>query len=173
MEYTCEGTLHGYLKKCGPLSEKKARAPFRQMLLAVHYCHQKHIVHQDIKPENVLLDRGLNIKLADFGLSGVFMEEKLTTFCGTASYKAPELFQLEPYKGPKVDVWSMGVVLYKMLTGVLPFVGKNLEELTEYILSRCFFIPYSLSEQCHKLLCKLINLDPSQRPTLEIIMGDH
>ncbi|EPQ10198.1 MAP/microtubule affinity-regulating kinase 4 [Myotis brandtii] len=87
------------------------------MLSAVHYCHQKHINHRDIKPENLLLDIGLNIKLADFGLSGVFMEEKLTTFCGTPLYQAPELFRLEPYEGLKVDVWSLGVVLYKMLTG--------------------------------------------------------
>ncbi|KAK1336307.1 hypothetical protein QTO34_004112 [Cnephaeus nilssonii] len=172
MEYAPEGTLHEYIRKCGPFSEKKARAPFRQILSAVHYCHQKNIVHRDIKPENILLDMGLNIKLADFGLSEVFMEEKLTTVCGTNPYMAPELFRLEPYEGPKVDVWSVGIVLYKMLTGVLPFVGKNLEELTEYILSGVFFIPYSLSVPCHKLLQKMINIDAGRRPTLGIIMQD-
>lgn len=67
------------------------------------------------------------------------MEEKLTTFCGTTHYKAPELFLFKPYKGPKVDVWSMGVVLYRMPTREFPFVGKTLEELTEYILSGCFY----------------------------------
>ncbi|KAK1339843.1 hypothetical protein QTO34_018401 [Cnephaeus nilssonii] len=116
---------------------------------------------------------GMNIKLADFGLSEVFMEDKLITVCGTNPYMAPELFLLEPYEGPKVDVWSGGIVLYKMLTGVLPFVGKNLEQLTEYILSGVFFIPYSLSVPCHKLLQKIINIDAGRRPTLEIIMQDH
>ncbi|KAK1343323.1 hypothetical protein QTO34_016102 [Cnephaeus nilssonii] len=76
-----------------------------EILSAVHYCHQKNIVHRDIKPENILLDMGLNIKLADFGLSEVFMEETLTTVCGTHPYMAPELFWPEPYEGPKVDVW--------------------------------------------------------------------
>lgn len=86
---------------------------------------------------------------------------------------APELFLFKPYEGPKVDVWSMGVVLYRMPTREFPFVGKTLEELTEYILSGCFFIPYFLSEQCHELLQKMINLNPSQRPILEVIMRDH
>ncbi|XP_005859704.2 PREDICTED: serine/threonine-protein kinase MARK2-like, partial [Myotis brandtii] len=172
MEYAFSGTLYHYLKKCGPFSEEAARAPFRQLLSAVHYCHQKHIVHRDIKPENLLLDMGLNIKLADFGLSAVFMEEKLTTFCGTPNYKAPELFRLEPYEAPKVDVWSMGVVLYKMLTGVRPFVGKTLEQLREHILSGDFSIPSFLSVPCHTLLKTMINIDPGRRPTLGVIMQD-
>lgn len=172
MEHACTGMLHDYLEKYGPLSEKKAQAPFCQILSAVYYYHQKNIVHRDIKPENILLDTELNIKLADFGLSRVFTEEKLTTFCGTTHYMAPELFLFKPYEGPKVDVWSMGVVLYGMPTREFPFVGKTLEELTEYILSGCFFIPYFLSGQCHKLLRKMINLNSSQRPILEVIMRD-
>ncbi|XP_023601818.1 serine/threonine-protein kinase MARK2-like [Myotis lucifugus] len=172
MEYAYSGTLYQHLKRWGPLSEEAARAPFQQLLSAVHYCHQKHIVHRDIKPENILLDMGLNIKLADFGLSGVFKDEKLTTFCGTPNYKAPELFKLEAYEGPKVDVWSMGVVLYNMLTGLRPFVGKTLEQLREHILSGDFSIPSFLSVPCHTLLRTMIDIDPGRRPTLGVIMKD-
>lgn len=125
MEHANEGTLFDYLENCGPMTEKEVQALFRPLLSVVHYCHQRHIIHRDLKPENILVDGEMNVKLADLGLSRVFMKEKLTTYCGTAPYIAPELFRFELYEGLKVDIWNMGVVLYRMVTGELPFCDKE------------------------------------------------
>lgn len=112
MEHVSGGQLFDYLENCGPMTKKESQAMFCQLLSAVRYCHQKHTEHWDLKPDNILLDSGLHVKLSDFGFSRKCSDEKLSTFCGTISYIAPEILQLQPCEGLKVDVWSMGVVLY-------------------------------------------------------------
>lgn len=94
MEYASAGEVFDYLVSHGRMKEKEARAKFRQIVSAVHYCHQKNIVHRDLKAENLLLDADANIKIADFGFSNEFrLGSKLDTFCGSPPYAAPELFQ--------------------------------------------------------------------------------
>ena len=94
MEYASGGELFDYLVAHGRLKEKEARAKFRQIVSAVQYCHQKRIIHRDLKAENLLLDGEMNIKIADFGFSNEFNPgQKLDTFCGSPPYAAPELFQ--------------------------------------------------------------------------------
>lgn len=135
MEYASKGELFDYLVLNGRMKEKEAREKFRQIVSAVQYCHQKGIVHRDLKAENLLLDADLNIKIADFGFSNEFTTgSKLDTYCGSPPYAAPELFRGLKYDGPEVDVWSLGVLLYTMVSGTLPFDGATLRELRERVL---------------------------------------
>ncbi|XP_075007110.1 MAP/microtubule affinity-regulating kinase 3 isoform X12 [Calonectris borealis] len=145
----------------------------REIVSAVQYCHQKHIVHRDLKAENLLLDADMNIKIADFGFSNEFtVGNKLDTFCGSPPYAAPELFQGKKYDGPEVDVWSLGVILYTLVSGSLPFDGQNLKELRERVLRGKYRIPFYMSTDCENLLKRFLVLNPTKRGTLEQIMKD-
>ena len=173
MEYASGGELFDYLATHGRMKEEEARAKFRQIVSAVHYLHQKNIVHRDLKAENLLFDSEMNIKIADFGFSNEFTSNgKLNTFCGSPPYAAPELFQGKKYDGPKVDIWSLGVILYALISGNLPFDGKNLKELKECILSGKYTIPFDMSSECENLLKKLLVLNPSKRASLQTVMQD-
>ncbi|KAM9571214.1 MAP/microtubule affinity-regulating kinase 3-like isoform 7-T7 [Salvelinus alpinus] len=173
MEYASGGEVFDYLVAHGRMKEKEARAKFRQIVSAVQYCHQKHIVHRDLKAENLLLDADMNIKIADFGFSNEFtMGNKLDTFCGSPPYAAPELFQGKKYDGPEVDVWSLGVILYTLVSGSLPFDGQNLKELRERVLRGKYRIPFYMSTDCENLLKRFLVLNPAKRGTLEQIMKD-
>ncbi|XP_070972753.1 MAP/microtubule affinity-regulating kinase 3-like isoform X2 [Oncorhynchus clarkii lewisi] len=173
MEYASGGEVFDYLVAHGRMKEKEARAKFRQIVSAVQYCHQKHIVHRDLKAENLLLDADMNIKIADFGFSNEFtMGNKLDTFCGSPPYAAPELFQGKKYDGPEVDVWSLGVILYTLVSGSLPFDGQNLKELRERVLRGKYRIPFYMSTDCENLLKRFLVLNPAKRGTFEQIMKD-
>lgn len=173
MEYASGGEVFDYLVAHGRMKEKEARAKFRQIVSAVEYCHQKRIVHRDLKAENLLLDADMNIKIADFGFSNEFtLGSKLDTFCGSPPYAAPELFQGKKYDGPEVDVWSLGVILYTLVSGSLPFDGQNLKELRERVLRGKYRIPFYMSTDCENLLKRFLVLNPGKRGTLEQIMKD-
>ncbi|XP_006003411.1 MAP/microtubule affinity-regulating kinase 3a isoform X2 [Latimeria chalumnae] len=173
MEYASGGEVFDYLVAHGRMKEKEARAKFRQIVSAVQYCHQKYIVHRDLKAENLLLDADMNIKIADFGFSNEFtVGNKLDTFCGSPPYAAPELFQGKKYDGPEVDVWSLGVILYTLVSGSLPFDGQNLKELRERVLRGKYRIPFYMSTDCENLLKRFLVLNPVKRGTLEQIMKD-
>ncbi|RXM35154.1 Serine/threonine-protein kinase MARK1, partial [Acipenser ruthenus] len=154
MEYASGGEVFDYLVAHGRMKEKEARAKFRQA-------------------ENLLLDADMNIKIADFGFSNEFtIGNKLDTFCGSPPYAAPELFQGKKYDGPEVDVWSLGVILYTLVSGSLPFDGQNLKELRERVLRGKYRIPFYMSTDCENLLKKLLVLNPVKRGSLEQIMKD-
>ncbi|XP_047541125.1 serine/threonine-protein kinase MARK2-like isoform X9 [Vanessa atalanta] len=173
MEYASGGEVFDYLVLHGRMKEKEARAKFRQIVSAVQYCHQKRIIHRDLKAENLLLDGEMNIKIADFGFSNEFTPgAKLDTFCGSPPYAAPELFQGKKYDGPEVDVWSLGVILYTLVSGSLPFDGSTLRELRERVLRGKYRIPFYMSTDCEHLLKKFLVLNPAKRASLESIMRD-
>ncbi|XP_065123147.1 MAP/microtubule affinity-regulating kinase 4 isoform X6 [Paramisgurnus dabryanus] len=173
MEYASGGEVFDYLVTHGRMKEIEARAKFRQIVSAVHYCHQKNIVHRDLKAENLLLDADSNIKIADFGFSNEFtLGNKLDTFCGSPPYAAPELFQGKKYDGPEVDIWSLGVILYTLVSGSLPFDGQNLKELRERVLRGKYRVPFYMSTDCEGILRRFLVLNPTKRCTLEQVMKD-
>ncbi|XP_077360863.1 MAP/microtubule affinity-regulating kinase 4 isoform X2 [Festucalex cinctus] len=173
MEYASGGEVFDYLVSHGRMKEVEARAKFRQIVSAVHYCHTKNIVHRDLKAENLLLDADANIKIADFGFSNEFtLGNKLDTFCGSPPYAAPELFQGKKYDGPEVDVWSLGVILYTLVSGSLPFDGQNLKELRERVLRGKYRVPFYMSTDCEGILRRFLVLNPAKRCTLDQVMKD-
>ena len=98
--------------------------------MAVEFCHLNNVIHRDLKDKNILLDASQQIKLIDFGLSN-FTDGSLRnrTYCGTPAYSAPEMVLGTQYKGFEVDVWSLGVVLYSMVSGTLPF--ESISDITQ------------------------------------------
>uniref|UniRef100_A0A8C2K8H8 non-specific serine/threonine protein kinase n=1 Tax=Cyprinus carpio TaxID=7962 RepID=A0A8C2K8H8_CYPCA len=153
-----------YLAKHGRLSEPEARRKFWQILSAVEYCHNRNIVHRDLKAENLLLDGHMNIKIADFGFGNFFQPGKpLATWCGSPPYAAPEVFEGQQSEGPQLDIWSMGVVLYVLVCGALPFDGPSLPVLRQRVLEGRFRIPYFMTEDCEHLIRRMLVLDPSKR----------
>ncbi|CAG4945451.1 unnamed protein product [Parnassius apollo] len=169
-EYASKGEIFDYIARYGRMAEQAARRKFWQILSAVEYCHERRIVHRDLKAENLLLDANMNIKIADFGFSNYYATgELLATWCGSPPYAAPEVFEGKRYTGPEIDIWSLGVVLYVLVCGALPFDGSTLQSLRDRVLSGRFRIPYFMSEDCESLIRKMLVLEPMKRYTVEQI----
>ncbi|KAK6325666.1 hypothetical protein J4Q44_G00050080 [Coregonus suidteri] len=167
MEYARNGEMFDYLSSSGRLCESEARRKFWQILSAVDYCHSNHIVHRDLKAENLLLDSNMDIKVADFGFGNFFSEgEFLSTWCGSPPYAAPEVFEGIEYEGPPLDIWSLGVVLYVLVCGVLPFDGPSLPALRQRVREGRFRIPFYMSQDCENLVRRMLVIDPAKRITV-------
>ncbi|VTJ79569.1 Hypothetical predicted protein [Marmota monax] len=172
MEHMAGGQLGQHIPEVVGLWEDEARVLFGQVASAVGYCHAQGIAHRDVKAENVLLDAAGRAKLCDFGLACRFRAgEKLGLLCGTVAYWAPELHRREPYDGPAVDVWSLGVLLILMLTGRVPFTGASYEQAKEQVLQARYHLPFHLSDEAQSLVSWMLTLEPAHRPTLQQILG--
>ncbi|XP_065559798.1 serine/threonine-protein kinase SIK3-like isoform X2 [Artemia franciscana] len=166
-EYASNREVFDHLHEKGRLNETEARRLFRQILSAVRYLHKRNIVHRDLKAENLLLDKDMNIKIADFGFSNYFEDGiPLSTWCGSPPYAAPELFEGKEYDGPKADIWSLGVVLYVLICGALPFDGITLHDLKKKVTAGKFRIPYFMSTECENLLKHMLVVNPEKRISL-------
>nr|XP_027784513.1 sperm motility kinase 3A-like [Marmota flaviventris] len=172
MEYGVRGTLFDLILP-GGMQENEAKRLFRQITCAVCYCHKMHILHGDLKPENIVLDAKGNIRIIDFGLSTMFKPgQKLTQFWGTLEYHAPELVRKEVHEGPPVDSWSLGVILYFMLTGHRPFKASSKKRLRKKILHPKVKFPQHVSAEAQRLLKKILIVDPRARLSVEEILAD-
>ncbi|XP_036037794.1 LOW QUALITY PROTEIN: sperm motility kinase-like [Onychomys torridus] len=171
MEHASEGDLLHHVLELGSLEESEARRLFTQILHAVQYCHDKFIIHRDIKADNILLDHRGNAKLCDFGISAkVIPGQKLSGFCGTLNYCAPELFGKEAYDGRTTDIWSLGVLLFFMVTGRFPFKAYSAVRVIQQILTANFRVPPHVSVDIRDLILKLLIINPYRRLTIGQIM---
>ncbi|KAL8449855.1 hypothetical protein Emed_002818 [Eimeria media] len=158
LEYLRGGELFDYLSEKGPFSEDQARHAMRRILLALQAMHMKGIVHRDLKTENLIIEHPSNpasIKIIDFGLAATVGSQEMKMRCGSPGYVAPEILQDLPY-GPKVDVFSSGVILYTLLAGFPPFRGQNVKDILKKNLShqRWAGVPHSVKDLIGWMCCK-------------------
>lgn len=158
----------------GALPVDTVQKIFTQLVGAVAYIHSKSCVHRDLKLENVLLDKNENVKLCDFGFTREYEGKAnyLQTFCGTVCYSAPEMLRGEKYAGEKVDVWSLGIILYALLKGELPFDEDDDIATKAKILKDEPVCPDTFPEAAKTLISKLLSKRPLYRPTLSEILAD-
>ncbi|XP_076045778.1 serine/threonine-protein kinase Chk1-like [Oratosquilla oratoria] len=182
LEYASGGTLKQRISDKG-VPEDEARYYFVQLIQGLKYVHSLHVTHRDLKPENLLLTRGDVLKIGDFGLACEFVEgEYLSRGCGTTAYKAPEVFARR-YKGQQADIWSCGIILFELLTGLSPWRRAQTGDSDFEIWSSAVMLEAtaemrkerrweSLSEESFALFEKLLVPDPEERATLPCINQD-
>jgi RAC serine/threonine-protein kinase len=165
LDYCAGGELFFHLENLGKFPEPRARFYAAEIILAISYVHSLGIIYRDLKPENVLLDARGHVRLTDFGLSKEGISESSSgtnSFCGTPEYLAPEILNRQGH-GRAVDWWSLGALLYEMLTGLPPFYCKDRERLFEKIRNSDLHYPASLSKTAKHLLLGLLTRDPKIR----------
>mmetsp|Transcript_69843 Transcript_69843/g.195280 ORF Transcript_69843/g.195280 Transcript_69843/m.195280 type:complete len:436 (-) Transcript_69843:66-1373(-) len=181
LELVTGGELFDKIVSAGRLTEDQARFYFRQLVDGVEYCHSKGVCHRDLKPENLLLDEHGNLKISDFGLSALYdgegpdgssRSQLLHTTCGTPNYVAPEVLADMGYDGRTADVWSIGVILYVLLAGFLPFDEPTMTALFRKIQQADFAYPKWFSPEVKLLLDKILVADPAVRVNLKTVKDD-
>ncbi|KAL4930623.1 non-specific serine/threonine protein kinase [Aspergillus undulatus] len=173
LEFCPGDELYNYLLNNGPLPIDKVKKIFTQLVGAVSYVHSKSCVHRDLKLENILLDKHGNVKLCDFGFTREYEGKSsyLQTFCGTVCYSAPEMLKAEKYAGEKVDVWSLGIILYALIAGELPFDDDDDQVTKARILSEEPNYNDKFPDDAKALINLLLSKRPLLRPSLNDVLG--
>ncbi|KAF9924367.1 Serine/threonine-protein kinase par-1 [Linnemannia zychae] len=175
MEYVEGCSLEEFLKthEFGRISEKEARKITRELANAISHCHSRLVAHRDIKPANILITSTGKVMLIDFGLGNTFSPRaRLNTICGSLPYYSPEIARGSSYMGPEVDIWCLGVVLYRMTVGRDPFIGSTKREVKMQITQGGFSSPSHLSQELRATLTKLLAPESSRRRSLTILEND-
>ena len=173
MDFCSCGDLLGLIRERKYIKEQEAKVIFMQICRAINYIHSFNIAHRDLKPENILIDQLGNIKVSDFGFAKFIPKSNvLDTPCGSPCYSSPECISGAPYDGKKSDIWSLGVILYAMVVGCLPWTKRNKKELYSQIKSGYYTIPNNINEQCKDLIERMLTVDTEKRITLPEIF-DH
>jgi MAP/microtubule affinity-regulating kinase len=167
MEYIGTTSLSEFLKKRQgkKLTEPEAKVIFKQVASAIHYIHQKEIIHRDIKLENILIESFSNVKLIDFGFAAHPNATSISgVLCGTPAYMSPEILgKEEGQTGYPADIWAMGILLYQLLEGDFPFKGQSDRELFQKVKAGKYELPSNWSEGLKNLMVSLLTLDQKQR----------
>jgi len=171
MDFVNGGELFFHLKREGRFSEDRVKLYSAELILAIQHLHSQDIVYRDLKPENILLDRSGHICITDFGLSKEVGEGETNTFCGTPEYLAPEVLQGKPH-GMAVDWWSLGTLVYEMLTGLPPYYNQNQNIMYQMILTGELRFPAFIAPDCKDFLERLLVRDPEKRLGYGISGGD-
>ncbi|KAM9366649.1 testis-specific serine/threonine-protein kinase 6 [Symphorus nematophorus] len=173
MEFCVKGDLLQHITAKGPLSGHSSCRLFIQLCKAVQYLHNTDVAHRDLKCENLLLDVNHNLKVCDFSFSKrlKYVDGRLVlsnTYCGTSSYAAPEVLRNVLYNPKVSDVWSMGVVLYRMLYAALPFDPSNIMRLVQMQMQHRINFPGtpSVSLEAKDLIQSILHPDVAQRITI-------
>ena len=171
MEYASNGNLFSYMKK-NKLNNETIIQFLRETISIIKYLHSLNIIHRDIKPENLLLDNNFRIKLCDYGWATHYNNnEHINTFCGTPEYVAPEIIKKEFYD-EKIDIWSIGVLLFEMICNYSPFSDKNNNERFKNIIKGKINWPKNINFKAKKLIEKILKINPNERLSLNDILND-
>ena len=182
LEYASKGELFDYIRSTSNgFKEKHCKLIFYKISKGIQACHNAGICHRDLKPQNILLDDNFLPKICDFGFA-IFNDKNLKDYLGTLNYAAPEIFLKKPYDGFKVDIFSLGVVLFNLATCKFGFIEANKKDAYYKLIMTRHYEQYwnivgkkinkKLSEELKNLYIKMISFRPENRPTIEEILND-
>ena len=177
MEYADSGNLLSFIEKGYKFSIKEIKSIFKQLCLGIEYLHNNFLVHQDLKPANILLKSNGIVLISDFGVGHSFQSAAMVV--GTPAYQAPEVIDdclcdfdnFDDHDPSKEDIWSLGVTLYELLFGMLPFYGANVFEIVRSISTIKLEPPTNTDPLLWDLILKMLTVNPFKRITIKEILN--